>query len=145
VKLFALVAAVVCTLSVAAQTKSGDCSIRQFPDGTATIRGTVVRNEHACERDGGCFLVLSCAGAEVTVDYVPAGDLPENTDAYRKANASDAITVALKAASGIRAGEQIEAHGPANTRKGKITGIRIYYNGDWIKVISTDGAGQPRK
>jgi hypothetical protein len=141
VKFFiALAAAAVCTMAAVAQPKPGDCSIMQYPDGTATIRGTVVRNDHSCIVDGGCYLVLGCPGSEIAVYYSSTGDLPENSDAYRKARSSGAITAAVNAAFDIRAGEEIEAHGPATTRNGKISRIRTYYDGCWLKTISSEGA-----
>jgi hypothetical protein len=127
-------------MAVAAQPKPGDCSIVQHPDGTATVRGTVVRNNHSCAVDGQCFLVLRCPGTAIEVKYTPAGDLPEDSDAYRKAMTSGAINTAFNAGSGIRAGAEIEAHGPATTWKGTFRGIRTYYDGCWLKVISSEGA-----
>jgi hypothetical protein len=140
VKLSALAAAALCTIACAAQSEPRNCSIIQNPDGTATVRGTVVRNDHSCAGDGACYLVLRCQGSDIAVRYTSTGDQPENSDAYRKAMSSGAVEATVKAAFGIRAGEEIEAHGPATMWKGKIAGIRIYYEGCWLKVISSEGA-----
>ena len=41
-------------------------------DGTVTVTGVVLENNHGCEVDGRCFLRLQVGGREIVVVYGPA-------------------------------------------------------------------------
>lgn len=129
-----------CAASAAAQ-KPADCTVALGNDGTATVRGVVSRNDHGCSVDGACELIIACNGAEIFVSYTTGGDLPPNTPEYRKAVASGAVNAPhIRLAMETRAGEFVEVHGPASVRNGKVVALSIYYDGCWMKVISSEGA-----
>jgi hypothetical protein len=141
VKLLALTVGVFWAVALSGQGKPEDCSIRLESDGTATVRGVVRRNDHGCANDGQCVLIVRCNGRDVDVVYTAGGDLPEDTNAYRRALASGATDAAhILTAGRARSGELIEAHGSATVSKSELTGIRIYYDGSWMKVLSSAGA-----
>jgi hypothetical protein len=129
-----------CAVSAAAQ-QSADCTVALGKDGYATVRGVVARNDHRCNVDGACHLLIACNGTEIYVPYTPGGDLPENTPAYRRAVASGAVNAPhIRVAMNTRAGELVEVHGPVFVRDGKVVSLGIYYDGCWMKVISSEGA-----
>lgn len=132
---------VLCVTLAVAQPRE-DCSAAHVEkDGTATVRGVVTKNNHSCAFDGQCALSIRCDGADVVIQYVPDGDTPENSEAYRKAQAAGALDgPPTKLAWRVMAGEVIEAHGLARVAKGRVSWIGIYYLNSWLKVISSEGA-----
>jgi hypothetical protein len=110
-------------------------------DGTATVRGVVTKNDRRCSVDGECDLVIRCGASEIRIAYAQAGDVPENSDAFRKARAAGGLGgPPVKIAEKVRAGEIVEAHGRASAAKGIVWRVGIYYLNSWIRVISSEGA-----
>lgn len=75
-------------------------------DGTARVIGTVLKNNHACTRDGSCYLQLRVRDQEVLVEYSPGrGSLCPNIKARRQG-------------FGIKEGQKAEVHGAYSGGKG---------------------------
>ena len=95
-------------------------------DGTATVTGIVLENNHGCEVDAACYLRLQVKDKEVWVIYHPG------EGEYRIANKE-----MLNRASRVKQGAHVEAYGKHNKR-GTLDAIEIYSSDTYYVHVLTD-------
>jgi hypothetical protein len=94
-------------------------------DGTATVTGIVLENNHGCEVDASCYLQLRVGSKNVRVVYHPGA-------AERVAN-----TVAVKEGYAVKQGDHVKAYGRYRKQQNKES-IETYTSGaSYIHILST--------
>jgi hypothetical protein len=94
-------------------------------DGTATVAGIVLENNHGCEVDASCYLQLRIGNKDIRVVYHPGA-------AERVVN-----TVAVKEGYTVKHGDHIKAYGRYRKQENKDI-IETYTSGaSYIRVLST--------